>query len=110
MSFKSFSLVRTDEAEYTDKVLKGEKYLAVMLCTCREVNYLIKKQVGFHPGTFHLPSIVLYYSLATSQVLTVQSSKCTLLLASFLGFHNSFCNFLIFFLLQAHTEWEHYIQ
>ena len=72
--------MHTDESEYTDKVLKGEKYLAVMRHTCREVNYLAgKKQMdsyGFHPETFGLLSIiVLYSSLAISQVLTVQSSE-----------------------------------
>ena len=77
MSFILYSLMRADESEYTDKVLKGEKYLAVMRHTCREVNYLAdKKQMGFHPGTFRLLSIiVLYSSLAISQVLTVQSSE-----------------------------------
>ena len=79
MSFILYSLLCTDESEYADKVLKGEKHLAVMIHTCREVNYLIRNRWthnGFHPGTFRLPSIiVLYSSLAISQVLTVQSSE-----------------------------------
>ena len=79
MSFILCSLVRTDEAEYTDKVLKGEKYLAVMIHTCREVDYLVRNRwahMDFILGTFVLLSIiVLYSSLAISQVLTVQSSE-----------------------------------
>ena len=75
MSFILCSLLRTDESEYTDKVLKGDKYLAVMIHTCREVNYLIRNRWDLILGTFRLPSIVLHYSLATRQVLTVQSSE-----------------------------------